>query len=123
MKESYNRCVEFRIQGMDCAKEVALLKRELVPLVGEDSLEFDLLNAKLTVVTSATSIGQSEIEAAIKRSGLTAFVWKDKPERTSESFWSQHKRTILTATSGIASLVGFVIESLSIESSSASSII
>ena len=122
MKESYNRCVEFRIQGMDCAKEVALLKRELVPLVGEDSLEFDLLNAKLTVVTSATSIGQSDIEAAIKRSGLTAVAWKDKPERTSESFWSQHKRTILTATSGIASLVGFVIESLSIESSSASSI-
>ena len=120
MKESYNRCVEFRIQGMDCAKEVALLKRELVPLVGEDSLEFDLLNAKLTVVTSATSIGQSDIEAAIKRSGLTAVAWKDKPERTSESFWSQHKRTILTATSGIASLVGFVIESLSIESSSAS---
>jgi|GEM_PF-3162664 len=41
---------ELRIQGMDCAEEVAILKRELVPLLGNDErLGFDLLNGKLTV--------------------------------------------------------------------------
>ncbi len=40
--------LQYYIKGMDCAEEVALLKRELVPLVGEESIAFDLLNAKLT---------------------------------------------------------------------------
>ena len=42
--------IELRIHGMDCAEEVTLLKRELIPLLGdEDRLGFDLLNGKLTV--------------------------------------------------------------------------
>jgi hypothetical protein len=48
--------LQYRIEGMDCAEEVALLKRELVPLVGEEALGFDLLNAKLTVVTNDAAI-------------------------------------------------------------------
>lgn len=56
---------QYRIEGMDCAEEVALLKRELVPLVGEESLGFDLLNSKLTVDIGASSVSPSEIEAAI----------------------------------------------------------
>ena len=40
----------FKIRGMDCAEEVALLKRELRALVGgEQNLAFDLLAGKLTV--------------------------------------------------------------------------
>ena len=62
--------LQFRIEGMDCAEEVALLKRELVPLVGEEALRFDLLNAKLTVNLSTSSSSSDEIEAAIARSGL-----------------------------------------------------
>ena len=103
---------------MDCAEEVALLKRELVPLVGEESLGFDLLNAKLTVDTSANSVSPSEIAAAIARSGLTAVPWSKNAPAANESFWSQHKRTLLTATSGLAGLVGFLIEWLSMDASS-----
>lgn len=106
---------------MDCAEEVALLKRELVPLVGEESLGFDLLNAKLTVDTSANSVSPSEIAAAIARSGLTAVPWSKIAPVANESFWSQHKRTLLTATSGLAGLVGFLIEWLSMDASASSS--
>ena len=46
--------LQFRIHGMDCAEEVTLLKRELLPLVhSEDKLGFDLLNGKLTVNASS----------------------------------------------------------------------
>ncbi len=42
--------MELKIHGMDCAEEVSLIKRELVPLLGGDErLGFDLLNARLTV--------------------------------------------------------------------------
>ncbi|XZE33859.1 heavy metal translocating P-type ATPase [Pirellulaceae bacterium SH501] len=102
--------LEFRVQGMDCAEEVGLLKRELVPLVGEDSLGFDLLNRKLSVDASDSTTTPSDIEAAIKRSGLTAVLWQDTPTAISQSFWSQHQRTILTATSGFFALSGYVVE-------------
>ena len=40
----------FRIQGMDCAEEVTVLKREVGPVAGgEENLSFDVLNAKMTV--------------------------------------------------------------------------
>ena len=42
--------VRLRIDGMDCAEEVTILKRELVPLVVDaERLQFDVLNRKLTV--------------------------------------------------------------------------
>ena len=40
----------YKIRGMDCAEEVAILKREVGPLVGgEDRLSFDILKARMTV--------------------------------------------------------------------------
>ncbi|MBN8605022.1 MAG: heavy metal translocating P-type ATPase [Planctomycetes bacterium] len=109
--------LQYRVQGMDCAEEVSLLKRELVTLVGDDSLGFDLLNAKLTVDTSTTAASQADIEAAIKRTGLTAVPWQDKQATVDETFWTRNQRTILTATSGVAGLLGFLVETLAAEGS------
>ncbi|MDX1929260.1 MAG: heavy metal translocating P-type ATPase [Pirellulaceae bacterium] len=109
--------LRYRVQGMDCVEEVSLLKRELMPLVGEDALGFDLLNAKLTVDTSAAATSQADIEAAIKRTGLTAVPWQDKPARVDKTFWSRNQRTILTATSGVAGLSGFLVETFLAEGS------
>ncbi len=113
--------LQYRIEGMDCAEEVALLKRELVPLVGEESLGFDLLNSKLTVDTGASSFSTADIETAIAKSGLTAVPWTKIAAVTIESFWTEHKRTLLTATSGLAGLAGFLIEWLSMDASATSS--
>jgi len=42
--------MEFRIHGMDCADEVAILKRELVPVVKDaERLAFDILRGKILV--------------------------------------------------------------------------
>lgn len=41
----------FKIHGMDCAEETAVLKREVGPLVGgEANLAFDLLNGKMVLL-------------------------------------------------------------------------
>ena len=102
--------LQYYIKGMDCAEEVALLKRELVPLVGEESIAFDLLNAKLTVTTNDSKIGQREIVEAIARSGLKAVRWSAKSETTVDSYWTRNQRTLLTFASGLAGLIGFLIE-------------
>jgi Cd2+/Zn2+-exporting ATPase len=42
--------LSFKVHGLDCAEEVAVLKREVGPVVGgADRLAFDILNGRMTV--------------------------------------------------------------------------
>ena len=98
--------IELRIHGMDCAEEVTLLKRELIPLLGdEDRLGFDLLNGKLTVDTSSLDVTHLDVLAAIQRTGLKSEPWQDVgAANDDQSFWQQHQRSILTTVSGLFGL-------------------
>ena len=104
--------LEFHIQGMDCAEEVTLLKRELVPLLGtEDRLGFDLLRARLTVNTRQTDLSEQDILAAIERTGLKAKPWYASTQGDgSLTFWDRHGRTLLTAISGPLALLGLILQ-------------
>ena len=49
----------FRITGLDCAEEVAVLKREVGPVVGgEERLAFDVLNGRMIVSAAADGVPQ-----------------------------------------------------------------
>lgn len=103
--------MQLRIHGMDCAEEVTLLKRELLPVVGsEEHLGFDVLNAKL-VVQRPTGVTRDQILAAIERTGLKAEPWQEEPQNREEmSFWQRHKRSILTAVSGVFGFAGLLVQ-------------
>ena len=50
------------MEGMDCAEEILILKRELLPLVGKEShLFFDLLNEKLVIQNPHHSFKETEL--------------------------------------------------------------
>ncbi len=100
----------FRIEGMDCAEEVAILKRELGPLAGgEDRLAFDILNRKMTVSPAGGSLNAEQVQRAVARTGMRADIWTENPEATVEStFWQLRGRSILTAASGIFLQLGFL---------------
>jgi len=97
---------------MDCAEEVSLLKRELVPLLGdEDRLGFDLLNGKLTVDTSSPDVTHADVLAAIERTGLKSETWHDDVSANdNQSFWQQHQRSIFTTVSGLFGLTGLILQ-------------
>ncbi len=98
----------FKIHGMDCAEEIALLKRELVPLVGnEDLLGFDILNARLTIERAGTEVSQEEVIAAVARTGMRADPWQDDGVSDTR-FWQRHGRMVMTAASGLFTLLGFL---------------
>lgn len=60
----------FRIHGMDCAEEVAVLKREVGPAVGgAERLSFDVLNGRMGVAADA-GVSPSEVQAAVARTGM-----------------------------------------------------
>ena len=68
----------FKIRGMDCAEEVAILKRGLGPLVGgEESLAFDLLNGKMTIEARETPPLPETILVTVRATGMEAVPWED----------------------------------------------
>ena len=98
----------FRIHGMDCAEEVAVLKRALGPVVrGEDQLAFDLLQGKMTVHRSG-QVAVEDILGAVARSGMRAEIWEEGSlDRERERLWRRHRRTIVTIVSGLLGATGF----------------
>ena len=106
--------MRFKIRGMDCAEEIATLKRELGPLVGgEELLAFDLLKARMTVQAAPAGITERQVIQAVERTGMRAQVWREgTKEVETEGVWRRRGRTILSAVSGLALLAGFAAQGL-----------
>ncbi len=112
MNDSANlSTLRFKVDGMHCAEEVALLKRELGPIVGgEDRLAFDILSRKLSVVTPAADVTIETVTQAVARTGMRAEVWQEATSDKAEAgFWQQHRRGVMTAASGLFGLAGFLV--------------
>ncbi len=107
MAEPTSRFLSFRVHGLDCAEEVAVLKRELGPLIGgEANLAFDVLNAKMTIA-AGVRITPAEIVAAVARTGMRADLWRDgKADQSGDDLHEGYRRAILTAASGALLLAG-----------------
>jgi Cd2+/Zn2+-exporting ATPase len=98
----------FKIKGMDCAEEVAILKKELKPLVGDvDRLNFDLLNGKLLVDQGSSPLDALAIRESVRRTGMEAIPWEEYTASTAgggESLWERHGRAILCSVSGLLTI-------------------
>jgi Cd2+/Zn2+-exporting ATPase len=69
--------VVFKMCGRDCAEEVAVLQRELGPLVGDEAhLTFDVLNGKMTVRMPAETSSKEALRHAVSRTGMAAIPWQ-----------------------------------------------
>ena len=101
----------FKIAGMDCAEEVAVLKQALGPLVGgEDHLAFDLLQSRLTI-RSAAHVESNRIIDAVAKTGMRAEPWTDGARAAHQaSFWKRSGRSVLTLVSGLAILIGLAAQ-------------
>ncbi|MCC7262837.1 MAG: heavy metal translocating P-type ATPase, partial [Candidatus Latescibacteria bacterium] len=102
---------QFTIHGMDCAEEIAILKREVGPVVGgEEHLSFDLLHGRMTILTGPGTPALEAILQAIARTGMQGEIWREGSETPSEAQgWQRHGRTILTGASGLSLVAGFLV--------------
>lgn len=102
--------MRLRIDGMDCAEEISILKKELLPLVVDaDRLQFDVLNRKLTVRQGSPDVSQAEVIAAVKNTGMTAESWTDSSGDGDEHDHGSRPRAILTALSGVLGFAGLAL--------------
>ncbi|MEP1329525.1 cation-translocating P-type ATPase [Pseudophaeobacter sp.] len=69
----------FRVNGLDCAEEVAILNRAIGPAIGgAEHLAFDVLNGRMTLLETAQYISDAEVVSRVKRTGMNAKLWDAK---------------------------------------------
>ncbi len=91
----------FKVQGMDCAEEVATLKHALRDVLDPEQLGFDVLAGRMTVPASADP---RAVQAAVAATGMKAEPWSEPVAGVSRR-WSA--RDVLTVVSGLALVFAF----------------
>lgn len=66
----------FRVNGLDCVEEVAILNKVIGPEIGgKDHLAFDVLNGRMTVLETAIPLSDDRIIKIIGSTGMSAKLW------------------------------------------------
>ncbi len=112
------KALRFRIIGLDCAEEVAVLKREVGPLVGgSEQLAFDILNGHMIVLPGGPITSARRIVDAVARTGMQAEILQVGLENTAGgNLWNSYGRSALTACSGLLLLLAVGLHAVSSKS-------
>ena len=97
----------FKIDGMDCREEVAILERRLKPLTGLEDLVPDLVGQRLRVRYDAAKLSASTIVDAVAQTGMRAWLEHEEPVGPSAA---ARARQALVVASGAALATGFLVE-------------
>jgi Cd2+/Zn2+-exporting ATPase len=99
----------YKVRGMDCAEEVAMLKRAVGPVVGgEDRLAFDVLNSRMTIADDARTVPEEMIVKAVAATGMSAIPWETRAG-TAEIGGHRHQQALFTVASGACVLIGLIL--------------
>ena len=69
----------FRIEGMDCREEVAMIERRFKHLPGLEDFSADLVGQRLHVKYDAARLSASAIAAAVADAGMRAWLEHEEP--------------------------------------------
>src|SRR5262245_46801897 len=69
----------FKVEGMDCREEVALIERRFKHLAGLEDFTADLMGQRLLVKYDAAKLSTSAIAAAVADAGMQAWLEHEQP--------------------------------------------
>ena len=98
----------FRIEGMDCHEEVAILERALKPLKGLESMRTDVVGGTLRVSHDAAQLSAAAIAEAVNATGMRA--WLDHDTAARIHVRPGGAREAFLAMSGAAVAAGVALE-------------
>jgi copper chaperone CopZ len=75
----------FKIEGMDCREEVALIERRFKNLPGLEDFSADLMGQRLHVKYDAAKLSASAIAGAVADTGMRAWLEHEEPLAVSDS--------------------------------------
>lgn len=93
--------ISYKVKGLDCAEEVAILRKVLGDAPGIEELGFNILQAKMTLSYDPKKIDSQEILALVASAGMKALSWDEAHGEKSLPLWAKQGRLFLTALSGI----------------------
>lgn len=94
----------YKVEGLDCAEEVAILQKVLGKEEGVLNLDFNILSAKMVVTIDPTKTSSYKIESAVARTGMRASPWEEGGVKKRE--WRKVIRTLSTFISLLFLLLG-----------------
>ncbi len=97
----------FKIEGMDCREEVALIERRFKNLPGLEAFSADLMGQRLHVKYDAAKLSASAIAGAVADAGMRAWLEHEEPVAAGDA--AARRRTVLVWTSGIALAAGLAM--------------
>ena len=104
----------FRVNGLDCAEEVAILSRVVGPEVGgAEHLAFDVLNGRMTVLEGARPLGDDRIIDIVGSTGMSAKPWDAESAEADQAahFRRQRLFTVLSGGFWAAGFLWHIVES------------
>jgi Cd2+/Zn2+-exporting ATPase len=96
----------FRIEGMDCREEVALIERRFKHLRGVEGFSADLMGQRLHVKYDAAKLSTAAISAAVADAGLRAWLEHEEPLSVNDA--QTRRRTMLLAVAAGAFVSGWI---------------
>lgn len=97
----------FKIDGMDCREEVAILERRLKPLPGLEDIVPDLVGQRLRVRYDAARLSTGAIVEAVAQTGMRAWLEHEAPVGATAA---AKARQALVVASGVALAAGLLFE-------------
>lgn len=98
----------FKIEGMDCHEEVAILERRLKHLSGVEALDADVVGQRVRVKYDAAKVSAGSIAEAVAQTGMRAWLEHEEPAPAGGSALLRQRLIIASA---IAFVIGFVASS------------
>jgi len=99
----------FKVEGMDCREEVALLERRFKNLPGLEDFSADLMGQRLHVKYDAAKLSASTIADAVADAGMRAWLEHEEPIGSGPEPWW---RRALVWTSGATFAAGLIASAI-----------
>jgi Zn2+/Cd2+-exporting ATPase len=96
----------FKIEGMDCHEEVAILEHRLKSLTGLERLDADVVGQRLRIQYDAAKLTTARIAEAVAQTGMRAWLEHEEPRPSADAVWRER----LVGLSGLALGVGLSLQ-------------
>jgi Cd2+/Zn2+-exporting ATPase len=97
----------FKIEGMDCHEEVAILEKRLKKLAGLEAIDADVLGQRLKIKYDAAKLSTAAIAEAVAQTGMRAWLEHEEPVGAAPSAAT---RRIFVVLSGVLTAAGILLE-------------
>lgn len=106
------RKASYRIEGLDCAEEVAILRSALGAKPGVVDMDFDVLNARMSVEYDPVQVSSDDIVSAVGATGMEAIPWDQRTKQETVSLWAQYGRLVTASASGALLVAGLTASTI-----------